>query len=68
MAFLSGWNPGNTAGDDSSMLCSGLLFSGANVSLSGEQLPNAVEDGVLTAQELSSLDLENVELVVMSCL
>lgn len=66
VAFLSGWNAGKTTGDDSSMLRSGLLFSGANVTLSGEQLPNAVEDGVLTAQELSSLDLENVELVVMS--
>ena len=66
VAFLSGWNAGKTAGDDASMLRSGLLFSGANVSLAGEQLPNAVEDGVLTAQELSSLDLENVELVVMS--
>ena len=57
VAFLSGWNAGKTAGDDSSMLRSGLLFSGANVSLAGKQLPNDVEDGVLTAQELSSLDL-----------
>ena len=64
--FLSALNAGIVTGEDSTMMRSGLLFSGANVSLAGEQLPNDVEDGVLTAQELSSLDLGNTELVVMS--
>ena len=45
---------------------SGLFFSGANIGLSGEELPQDVEDGVLTAQELSVMNLGNVKLVVMS--
>ncbi len=66
VSFLSNPNTGVLKGDDYSMLRSGLLFSGANVSLAGEVLPNNVEDGVLTAQELSAMDLSNIELVVLS--
>ena len=52
--------------EDKAMLRSGLLFSGANIGLAGEELPDDVEDGVITAQELSSMDLSHVDLVVMS--
>ena len=45
---------------------SGLLFSGANLGLKGESLPNDVEDGVLTALELSNMNLGNIDIVVMS--
>lgn len=51
---------------DYSMLRSGLLFSGVNVGLRGDSLPEDVEDGVLTALELSSMNLGKVDLVVMS--
>ena len=52
--------------EDRALLRSGLFFSGANIGLSGEDLPDDVEDGVLTAQELSAMNLGNVDMVVMS--
>lgn len=45
---------------------SGLLFSGANVSLGGQKLPNGFEDGILTAEETSLINLESVDLTVLS--
>lgn len=52
--------------EDAALMRSGLFFSGANIGLAGEQLPDDVEDGILTAQELSSMNLGNVDMVVMS--
>ncbi len=52
--------------EDNAMTRSGLLFSGANLALKGETLPDDVEDGVLTALELSNMNLGNVDMVVMS--
>lgn len=52
--------------EDAALLRSGLFFSGANIGLSGEILPDDVEDGVLTAKELSTLNLGNVDMVVLS--
>ncbi|MGM9816179.1 MAG: CHAT domain-containing protein [Lepagella sp.] len=45
-------------------LRSGLLMAGANYSLSG--LSPTDEDGILTSQEIASLDMGNVELAVLS--
>ncbi len=45
---------------------SGLLFAGANHSLSGGHIPEGMENGVLTAREISLLDLAGASLVVMS--
>lgn len=50
---------------DNSLLRSGLLFSGANYVWSGGNLSDKVEDGVLSAYEISNLDL-NADLVVLS--
>jgi len=46
----------------------GLLFAGANNSLSGEtgSQNDSEEDGILTAKEISLLDLRDAELVVLS--
>ncbi len=46
----------------------GLLFSGANTALQGHSadLPEGVQDGVLTAKEISLLDLRDADLVVLS--
>lgn len=52
--------------DDNAMLRSGLVFSGANVFLEGGELPDDIEDGILTASELSHLNLNKTNLVVMS--
>ena len=51
-----------------SMERSGLLFAGANVAMTGhrDELPSNVEDGVLSAQEISTMDLYGTDLVVLS--
>ena len=54
---------------DNPMIRSGLLFSGANMTWQGkgDSLLNTTnEDGVLTAYELSQLDLSNTKLAVLS--
>jgi CHAT domain-containing protein len=48
-----------------SMLLSGLLFAGANNTWKGNTPQNA-EDGILTADEISRLDLSNSKLIVLS--
>jgi tetratricopeptide (TPR) repeat protein len=45
---------------------SGLLLSGANYVLNKNKLPDNYEDGVLTANEISQLDLSKTDLVVLS--
>lgn len=52
--------------EDKAMVRSGLLFSGANNALKGKRLPEYVEDGILTAKEISSMDLRGLDLVVLS--
>ncbi|MBI5475811.1 MAG: CHAT domain-containing protein [Ignavibacteriales bacterium] len=47
------------------LLQSGLLLAGANLNGVGADLPGA-EDGILTALEVSSLDLRGTDLVVLS--
>ena len=45
---------------------SGLIFAGANYTLSGGTLPQGIDNGVLTAREISLLDLSGTNLVVLS--
>lgn len=52
--------------EDKSMTRSGLLFSGCNHAINHEQIPDGEEDGILTAQEISTLDLRGLDLVVLS--
>ena len=52
--------------EDKPMTRSGLLFAGCNHTLNHEQLFTKAEDGILTAQEISCLDLRGLELVVLS--
>ena len=46
----------------------GLLFAGANNSLEGNrnQIANSAQDGVLTAKEISTMDLHGTDIVVLS--
>lgn len=55
--FRSSDNPLNRAG---------LLLAGANRVWKGDTLPVNVEDGILTAYEVSNVSLNNTELVVLS--
>lgn len=48
------------------MLRSGLILSGANRVWSGGCPISGVEDGILTSFEVSNMDLQNTELVVLS--
>ena len=52
--------------EDKAMGRSGLLFAGASLALSGKNLPENVEDGVLTAKEIATMDLRNLDMVVLS--
>jgi tetratricopeptide (TPR) repeat protein len=52
--------------EDKPMTRSGLLFSGCNHAINHERIPDGVEDGILTAQEISTLDLRGLDLVVLS--
>lgn len=45
---------------------SGLLFAGANRAWSGADLIDGIDDGILTAAEISNLNLGETELVVLS--
>lgn len=52
--------------EDKAMTRSGLIFSGANLTLKGIALPDGIEDGIATAQEISHLDFSGCDLVVLS--
>lgn len=51
---------------DNALLRSGLLFSGANYAWRNGSNPYEQEDGILTALEISNLNLSNTDLVVLS--
>ena len=44
----------------------GLLLSGGNKAWLGKQIPNSIEDGILTAAEIAKLDLNSCDIVVLS--
>ena len=52
--------------EDKPMTRSGLLLSGCRPALNHETIPDGAEDGILTAQEISELDLRGLDLVVLS--
>ena len=51
---------------DNPMIRSGIILAGANRSWMGEELTATQEDGILTAYEISQLNLTNTNLVVLS--
>ncbi|MEM7367968.1 MAG: CHAT domain-containing tetratricopeptide repeat protein [Bacteroidota bacterium] len=51
---------------DHPMVRSGLILAGANHAWAGNPVPDGQEDGILTAYEISRMDLSNTELVVLS--
>lgn len=60
-------NSGNTYSlAEDPLLRSGLILTGGNYAWSGKTPIEGVEDGIVTAYEISQLDLSNTELVVLS--
>lgn len=53
-------------GYSDAMLLSGIVLSGANAAWQGKQLPKGVLSGILTARNISRLDLSKTEMVVLS--
>lgn len=51
---------------DNSLKRSGLILSGAQKAWLGEPIPDNVEDGVLLAEEIATMDLTGTDLVVLS--
>ena len=51
---------------DNSLRRSGLILSGAVLASTNHTLPNNVEDGILLAEEIASMDLTGTDLVVLS--
>ena len=52
--------------EDKALTRSGLLFAGAQNSFEGKEIPSDVEDGILTAKDISRMDLRGTDLVVIS--
>lgn len=52
--------------EDKALSRSGLLFAGAENTLQGEPTPNGVDDGVLTAFEISLMDFRGMDLIALS--
>jgi CHAT domain-containing protein len=51
---------------DNPLIRCGLLFSGANSTWNGQEQAENTDDGILTAYEISNLNLSNTDLVVLS--
>jgi CHAT domain-containing protein len=67
----AGWEAGSTErlsgpGLENPLLRSGLALAGANTWLGNGTSPPEAEDGLLTAEDVSGLDLLDTELVVLS--
>lgn len=54
------------AGYQNAMLLSGLVMSGGNAGWKGVALPEGVLDGIMTADDISRLNLKGADLVVLS--
>ena len=50
----------------SPMIRSGLIMAGGNGAWTGKQIVEEIEDGILTAEEVSRLNLNGTELVTLS--
>ena len=58
--------PFDSKNEENQMERSGLALAGANNRQLGKTLPEGVDDGILTADEISRLDLRGTDLIVLS--
>lgn len=58
--------PAGAVSEDRALTRSGLLLSGANGSINSRSVAEGADDGILTAREISRLDLHSASLVVLS--
>ena len=56
----------NASLEDKALTRSGLYLAGANNFLTNKSIPRNMEDGLLSAYEISKLNLKNLDLVVLS--
>ena len=54
------------ATSDNALSESGLCFAGADNKLLGEDIPLSVNDGILTAEEVSQMDLSGLDMLTLS--
>ena len=66
LRFLSFEDKHHTNYEDKTLTRSGLLMAGAKITIDGKDIPLDSDDGILTAQEISMLDLRGTDLVVLS--
>ncbi len=66
LGFVGGGHASGGGTKSDPMLRSGLALAGANASSQGATPDNDVQDGILTAADVSGLDLLHTELVVLS--
>ena len=64
--FLNNYNLAKNKGKDDPMKNHALAFAGVCYALEGGIVPDSIDDGILTAKEISELDLHNVDLAVIS--
>lgn len=64
--LLNNYNLAKNGGKDDPMENHALAFAGACYALEGGIVPDSIDDGLLTAKEISELDLHNVDLAVIS--
>ena len=65
MRFLNAMDEGLRHREDKAMTRTGLCLSGANAIFSND-IPDDVDDGFITAREISNLNLHGLDLVVLS--
>lgn len=66
LRFLSFDDKHHTNYEDNTLTRSGLLMAGAKLTIDGKDVSMDSDDGILTAQEISMLDLRGTDLVVLS--
>lgn len=65
-SFLPSVDGSGMIEEDKAMSRSGLFLAGANNSVLGRELPDNMEDGILTARDISMMDLQGTDLLVMA--